>query len=400
MAREEKVVVPMAEIRRTIEHLDRRRAPNAVQRRPCTSPPPAVPPNDSIEPTEIIMRRARTARVPMDEVCRTIEDLDRQHARTRSQRDQERVIVPMDEIRRTIEDLDRRHAGNRAQRRREPSPPPAIPPSRSTTISTDINVLHGKKIKVPMDDIRRTMDDLDRRRAANTARRRRLRSRTPVIPAPVTTTPSDSSMPRISKVRVPLDEIRRTMEVMDRQRADAQVRQKQELPPKIFLGSRTDQTAPRPGRDVAQVSTHQVFGALHDLNRQHSEGPGGIIPETAPPTVAAERHEPLRVPLHEIRSTATDWDRQRWLDRQRQRSEAAQRRASGRPAQRARQQSEDRSTSESAADPEPPARTPAVRRARMPGQPAAPMVDVDPLPQPLIVPPPKKKRRLTRETIQ
>lgn len=88
MAREEKVVVPMAEIRRTIEHLDRRRAPNSVQRRPCTSPPPAVPPNDSIEPTEIIMRRARTARVPMDEVRRTIEDLDRQHARTRSQRDQ------------------------------------------------------------------------------------------------------------------------------------------------------------------------------------------------------------------------------------------------------------------------------------------------------------------------
>lgn len=143
----------------------------------------------------------------------------------------ERVIVPIDEIRRTIEDLDRRHAGNRAQRRREPSPPPAIPPSRSTTISTDITVLHEKKIKVPMDEIRRTMDDLDRRRAANTAQRKRLRSRTPVIPAPVTTTPSDSSMPRISKVRVPLDEIRRTMEDMDRQRADAQVRQKQESPP-------------------------------------------------------------------------------------------------------------------------------------------------------------------------
>ncbi|KAH7461132.1 hypothetical protein FOMA001_g19195 [Fusarium oxysporum f. sp. matthiolae] len=342
------------------------------------------------------------------EVHGAIEDFDRQRARTRRQRNQ----VPIEEIRRTVEDLDRQNARNRAQRKRQRSPLPAAPPSRSTTVSTAINVPQEKKIKVPLDEIRRAIDDLDHRRAASKVQRGQHRPRTPVIPAPVTATPSDDGVPRVSKVRVPLDEIRRTMEDIERQRADAQVRRSQESPTEIFPIARVDRSGPNPGGLVARVSSHQALGALHDLDQQHSEGPGGVIPEIAPPAVAAAWPEPFGAPFPEVRSTAIERDRQRWLDRQRQRSEAAQRRASRRPAQQARRQSEDRSVSGNSADPKLPASIPAVRRARRPRQPAPQMADMNPVPQPLItplrtgslhntpLPPSEKKRRLMPEIIQ
>lgn len=61
--------------------------------------------------------------------------------------------------------------------------------------------------------------------------------------------------------RVPLDEVHRTMEDMQGQRADAQARQNQESLPEIPLNARVDQSAPRLGREVAQVSSDQVLGA-------------------------------------------------------------------------------------------------------------------------------------------
>ncbi|KAK2468536.1 hypothetical protein H9L39_20182 [Fusarium oxysporum f. sp. albedinis] len=241
------------------------------------------------------------------EVHGAIEDFDRQRARTRRQRNQ----VPIEEIRRTVEDLDRQNARNRAQRKRQRSPLPAAPPSRSTTVSTAINVPQEKKIKVPLDEIRRAIDDLDHRRAASKVQRGQHRPRTPVIPAPVTATPSDDGVPRVSKVRVPLDEIRRTMEDIERQRADAQVRRSQESPTEIFPIARVDRSGPNPGGLVARVSSHQALGALHDLDQQHSEGPGGVIPEIAPPAVAAAWPEPFGAPFPE---TDNDKDPKRLSD--------------------------------------------------------------------------------------
>lgn len=56
-----------------------------------------------------------------------------------------------------------------------------------------------------------------------------------------------------------------------------------------------------------------------------------VLLEKAPQTTTARRHEPLRDPLSEVRSTVTELDRQQRWDGHRQRSEAARQRASQRP---------------------------------------------------------------------
>jgi hypothetical protein len=81
---------------------------------------------------------------------------------------QEPVRVPMDEIRRLVEDLD----GRRIQDGRRQTP------GRSYSIASSSRAHQGthrprqETVRVPLDEVRRTVDHLDRRRAQERTRRR------------------------------------------------------------------------------------------------------------------------------------------------------------------------------------------------------------------------------------
>ncbi|KAH7147094.1 hypothetical protein B0J13DRAFT_320001 [Dactylonectria estremocensis] len=117
MPREEPVRVPIDEIRRTLEDLDGRRTRNGAGGR--SGPPHSIIPS-SLAYQSTHQPRQEPVRVPLDEVRRTLEDLDRRHAKGRTPRRQgesrqteaklreEPVRVPLDEIRQRLDDLDRR----------------------------------------------------------------------------------------------------------------------------------------------------------------------------------------------------------------------------------------------------------------------------------------------------
>ncbi|KAH6883475.1 hypothetical protein B0T10DRAFT_138738 [Thelonectria olida] len=104
MPRQEKVRVPIDEIRRTLEDLDGRRIQNRARGG-------SGPPRQNT-------RRARQepVRVSPDEVRRTLEDLERRNARGRPPRRQ-KVTVTEDELARTMAAITRQHAEERSQAR-------------------------------------------------------------------------------------------------------------------------------------------------------------------------------------------------------------------------------------------------------------------------------------------
>ena len=197
---------------------------------------------------------------------------------------------------------------------------------------------------------------------------------------------------------VPIDKIRRTIEDLECQRANERTLRRQEPPPQeAFLDTQTNRDTGNPRNKVAKVLAHHIRGTLHDPNREPSEEQRSEIP-VIPQIVTTRRNEPLRVPLSKIRSTVTELDHQRWLDRHQRRSEATRQRASRQPTQLVGQLSDSKSICESTASSEPPAIIPpqtisppnrlSKRQKEPPTTPITP------------VPPPKKKRRPMYETIQ
>ncbi|KAH8661806.1 hypothetical protein BGZ61DRAFT_593621 [Ilyonectria robusta] len=83
MPREEPVRVPIDEIRRMLEELDRRRTRNGAGGR--SGPPHSIIPS-SLAYQNTHQPRQELVRVPLDEVQHTLEDLDRRHARGRTPR--------------------------------------------------------------------------------------------------------------------------------------------------------------------------------------------------------------------------------------------------------------------------------------------------------------------------
>ncbi|KAK7420729.1 hypothetical protein QQZ08_010264 [Neonectria magnoliae] len=162
------------------------------------------------------MPRAETVRVPLEEIRRTVEDLDGKHARDRSRRDpkdaqalrgrpQQTVSIPLAEIRHTICDLDRRHAEERIQGGAQDRPQAA---SRSQPRD-------GMAV-LPPEAVARTLSDLDHQYTEGITRSRRASRLQEVL----------GSETRDGKLRVPLEEIVRISDDLVRQRAeDRQARQ-------------------------------------------------------------------------------------------------------------------------------------------------------------------------------
>ncbi|RSL80314.1 hypothetical protein CEP52_017409 [Fusarium oligoseptatum] len=135
------------------------------------------------------MPRPEPAKVPPEEIRRTLEDLGRQHARDRSQRvpepirprddggrglvdeatlqalreaPQGPVRVPLDEIRRTMRELDHQHAEERTHHR-----------GRHHLRKGSESQPRDGKLKVPPEEIVRVSDSLDREHAERQAGRPR-----------------------------------------------------------------------------------------------------------------------------------------------------------------------------------------------------------------------------------
>ncbi|KAH6869796.1 hypothetical protein B0T10DRAFT_467016 [Thelonectria olida] len=170
MPREEPVRVPIDEIRRTLEDLDGRRTRNGAGGR--SGPPHSIIPS-SLAYQSSRQPRQEPVKVPLDEVRRTLEDLDRRHAKGRTPRRQgesqqteakpreEPVRVPLDEIRQRLDDLDRQHAETQARGRQESS--------RSTIARQLASQKPAQPRKEPIrvrpDEVARAWDDIKRQRA-------------------------------------------------------------------------------------------------------------------------------------------------------------------------------------------------------------------------------------------
>lgn len=77
---------------------------------------------------------------------------------------------------------------------------------------------HDEPVRVPLDEVRRTLERLDRRHARGRPPRRRGGSR------------HTRAAPREEPVRVPLGEIRQRLDQLDREHAEAQSRRRLEMP--------------------------------------------------------------------------------------------------------------------------------------------------------------------------
>ncbi|KAH8755010.1 hypothetical protein F5883DRAFT_526554 [Diaporthe sp. PMI_573] len=123
MPRPEPVKVPLDEIRRTLEDLDRQRARDRAQRDFEATQPRTRPGRVFIDETTIqaLRKSAREpVRVPLDEIRRTLSDLDRQHEEERARRrGGGKAVLPPEQIARTLSDIDRQHAEETPQRKRE-----------------------------------------------------------------------------------------------------------------------------------------------------------------------------------------------------------------------------------------------------------------------------------------
>lgn len=115
------------------------------------------------------------------------------------ERPQETVRVPLDEIRRTLCDLDRQHAEERARRREGDRLQTASGPQP-----------RGGKVMLPPEEVARTLGGLDHQHTEEITRRRRAARPQEVL----------ESETRNGKLRVPLEEIVRVSDGLARQRAE------------------------------------------------------------------------------------------------------------------------------------------------------------------------------------
>ncbi|KAJ4219832.1 hypothetical protein NW757_014541, partial [Fusarium falciforme] len=201
MPRAEPVKVPLEEIRRTLEDLDRQRARDRSRRVPEATQPRDDESRELVdEATLQALREAsqEPVRVPLDEIRRTMYDLDRQHAEERAHRregNRSRVrngkaLVPLEEIVRTIDVLDRQNAEETALRKEGRHPQRVLEPR-----------LRGGKVILPPEEIARTLSEVDRQHAEETARPQEV---------------MESEL-RNGKLRVPLEEVTGTLDDLERQ---------------------------------------------------------------------------------------------------------------------------------------------------------------------------------------
>ncbi|KAH6952340.1 hypothetical protein BKA56DRAFT_708170 [Ilyonectria sp. MPI-CAGE-AT-0026] len=217
MRRAEPVKVPLfplEEIRRTLEDRDRpRRVPAATQPRDEGG-------RELVDEATIqALREApqEPVRVPLDEIRRTMYDLDRQHAEERAHRGEgnrprkasepqprgAKVILPAKEVARTLSDLDRQHAEEMTRRRRVAR----ARPQEAMELESEFR---NANLRVPLKEVTRTLDDLERQHTQETARRRQ---------GALLQTAMEPQL-RDGKLRVPPEEIVRISDSLDREHAE------------------------------------------------------------------------------------------------------------------------------------------------------------------------------------
>ncbi|KAK7428981.1 hypothetical protein QQZ08_004493 [Neonectria magnoliae] len=218
MPRAEPVKVPLEEIRRTLEDLDRQRARDRSRRVPEATQPRDEGGRELVD--EATLQPLREApqepvRIPLDEIRRTIYDLDRQHAEEGAHRREGnrppkasepqprggKVILPPKEIAHTLSDLDRQHAEETTRRRRVARPQEVME-----------SEFRNAKLRVPLEDVTRTLHGLERRHTQETAHRRQ---------GTLLQTAMEPQL-RDGKLRVPLEEIVRISDGLDREHAEHQ----------------------------------------------------------------------------------------------------------------------------------------------------------------------------------
>uniref|UniRef100_A0A8H7K5M9 DUF6570 domain-containing protein n=1 Tax=Bionectria ochroleuca TaxID=29856 RepID=A0A8H7K5M9_BIOOC len=318
MSRPEPVKVPLEEIRRTLEDLDRQRARDRAQRSFEATQPRNRPGGAFVDETAI--------QVPLDEIRRALSDLDRQHV---EERGGGKAMLPPEEIARTINDLGRQHAEETTRRRR-------IARSREV-IESD---LRNGKLRVPLEEDNRTVDSLDHRHTERTAHQRE----------PGRQQEASKAQTQGETVMVPLEEITRTLADLDQQHTEETTRRRPGERPQEAVeslrGGRLElpaeeitRTLKNLDRERAEETLHRRQGTvrqgkillppeeiarytLDELNRRHSGG-------TARPRQRALPQESVdlpfqnggfRVPLEEIIRTCDDLDRQRAESKARQRA--------------------------------------------------------------------------------
>ncbi|KAH8654897.1 hypothetical protein BGZ61DRAFT_541163 [Ilyonectria robusta] len=78
-------------------------------------------------------------------------------------------------------------------------------------------------------------------------------------------------MPREESVRVSTDEIRRTLEALDRRRIQNSARETQRTFPSNVPNSSTSQTAGQRRQELVRVPHEEILRMLQHLDRQHAE---------------------------------------------------------------------------------------------------------------------------------
>lgn len=318
------------------------------------------------------MPRPELVKVPLEEIRRTIEDLDRQRARDRAQQDfeaaqprnrpdrvfadettiqaprkspQEPIRVPLDEIRRTLSNLDRQHAEETARRREErrlqEASVPQVRGTRRRRIARSREVmesdLRNGMLRVPLEDVNRKIDDLDRRHAERTAHRREGSRQQVMVPLEeITRTLADldeqhteetrhrrqgdrsqeavESQLRDGRLGLPAEEITRTLKNLDPRLTEETLHRTQGT-------ARQEAMEPRLRKGKALLPSEEIAHALDELNQRHS-GETARPRQRALPQDSMElpvQNRGLRVPLREIIRTCDDLDRQRAESQARQR---------------------------------------------------------------------------------
>ncbi|KAJ3572625.1 hypothetical protein NPX13_g4988 [Xylaria arbuscula] len=175
-------------------------------------------------------------------------------------------------------------------------------------------------VRVPIDEIRRTLESLDRQHARNGAQRRRGTPQTIMTNSVAPQTPGQR--PR-EPTRIPLEEVRRTLADWKRQRADERALQRCEAFQQATLEPQEDKVPAEPRNEPIDFSLREIRRVSHNLDQQYSEERDrqreGVLQQTVP----TPRNKPLMVPFDEIRRIMEDLDRQHKQNKQ----EASRRRA-------------------------------------------------------------------------
>lgn len=206
------------------------------------------------------------------------------------------VRVPIDEIRRTLEDLDGRRTGNGAGGR--PGPPYSIVSNSSAYQST--HRLRQESARVPLDEIRTTLEDLDRRHAERCTLRRHESQKT-------------EAKARKEPVRVPLDKIRQKLDDLDRQHADTLARGRRESSRSTTARQLASQTPTQPQKEAIRVRPGEVARAWDDIQRQRAEERGHQAQVVA-------RRDTVMVPDDELRRTMAAITQRHAEERRRERT--------------------------------------------------------------------------------